>query len=124
MAAWLEHTACQLKAVEQKNMGSIKSEHRKMVKENTGLPNQSMIWQQVEFSPHNLYSTTPWVDTKTSRFPSPKEVEEAYNQIKSYWFLHSGINVVCDPLSEDFIIHQGCFNGTCMQVLSLKLFIY
>ncbi|KNZ60059.1 hypothetical protein VP01_161g7, partial [Puccinia sorghi] len=33
-----------------------------------------------------------------------KEVDKAYTQIHSYWFIHSGINVIWDPLNEDSII--------------------
>ncbi|KNZ46262.1 hypothetical protein VP01_741g3 [Puccinia sorghi] len=63
-----------------------------------------MIWHQVKFYPHNLCSTTPWVDNKPTCHPTLKEVEEAYTQIQSYWFLHSGLNAFWDPLNEDSII--------------------
>ncbi|KNZ54485.1 hypothetical protein VP01_2934g2 [Puccinia sorghi] len=55
-------------------------------------------------TPHNLYSTIPWVDNKPTCCPTPKEAEEAYNQIQSYRFLHSGLDFVQDPLNEESII--------------------
>ncbi|KNZ53090.1 hypothetical protein VP01_3347g1 [Puccinia sorghi] len=56
---------------------------KKDFQENTGLPTQIMIWHQVNFPPHNLYSTIPWVENQPTRHPTTKEVEEAYTQIQS-----------------------------------------
>ncbi|KNZ62129.1 hypothetical protein VP01_130g7 [Puccinia sorghi] len=36
--------------------------------------------------------------------PHSTKVEKAHDQIQSYWFLHSGINNVRDPLDEASII--------------------
>jgi len=77
---------------------------RNTLQEQNGLPEHSTIWHRVKFSPHNLFSSIPWLKDKPTHHPTPKEVESAFKQIQSYWFIHSGLNVVCHPLDKDSII--------------------
>ncbi|KNZ56717.1 hypothetical protein VP01_2338g6, partial [Puccinia sorghi] len=49
-----------------------------------------------------------WYGTKSSSLHiisnPPSLVDKAYTQIQSYWSLHSGLNVIWDPLNVDYII--------------------
>ena len=92
------------KEARRRNKQKQKQKDRKELQEKTGLPNESTIWHRVKFAPHQLYPNIPWVNKKPTRGPTPKEVDEALQQTESYRLLHSGLNVVRDPLDEDSII--------------------
>ncbi|KNZ61648.1 hypothetical protein VP01_1374g2 [Puccinia sorghi] len=64
---------------------SIEQKDRKAVQSKTSLPNQSMIWHQVKFTPHNIYSTIPWVDNKPTCCPTPKEFISPVSSCSQVW---------------------------------------
>ena len=88
----------------RRNKQKREQEDRRELQKKTGLPDTSIIWHRVKYAPHELYPAIPWVKDNPTRSPEPHEIAEAFDAIQSYRFLHSGLNVIRDPLQENEII--------------------
>ena len=74
------------------------------MQETLGLKEGTVIRHRIKYAPHNLYPNIPWVNGKPIRAPTASEIASAFEQVKSYRMLTSGLNMIPDPLDKTSVI--------------------
>jgi len=106
MDTWIPHRNRNrsTKAANNKRKSRRDREERADRKATLGVPDTSIHWHRVKYSPHNLYPKIRWVNDHPTRSPSAQELQSAMEEVSSYHLLTSGINVIRDPLDQKSII--------------------
>jgi len=106
MDTWIHHrnrNRCS-KIANSKRKCKREREDRAETKVTLGLQDTSIIWHRVRYCRHNLYPKISWVKDNPTRAPTAKELQSAMEEVSSYRFLSSGLNIIKDPLDQKSII--------------------